>query len=208
MCSPTSRPKPSRSSPSTGGPRATAPGPLALAVGALVGVGMTLLACAAVGWLRPGDAASPAIWVLGGIVALALVPLVHAQSLRLGGAWLPALGLGAFGVALAYFGLHAVLAGWVLPNAAAPAAALWVGVAVAFGALFLLQSVITVAPQGALARGLYPWFYGGLFLDEKFNRIAFALWRPPGPAAATSLLPAADTTTAIDTPTATAGGRA
>ncbi len=189
-------------------PRAAAPGPLALAVGVLVGVGMTLLAGAAVGWLLPGDAASPAIWVLAGIAALALVPLVHAQSLRLGGPWLPALGLGAFGVALAYFGLHAVLARWVLPNAAAPAAALWVGVAVAFGALFLLQSVITVAPQGALARGLYPWFYGGLFLDEKFNRIAFALWRPPGPTVATSPLPAADTTTAIDTPTATAGGRA
>jgi len=189
-------------------PRAAAPGPLALAVGALVGVGMTLLAGAAMGWLLPGNAASPAIWVLGGIVALALVPLVHAQSPRLGGPWLPALGLGAFGIALAYFALHAVLAGWVLTNAAAPAVALWVGVAVAFGALFLLQSVITVAPQSALARGLYPWFYGGLFLDEKFNRIAFALWRPPGPAAATSLLPAADTTTVIDTPTATAGGRA
>lgn len=187
-------------------PRAAAPGPLALAVGALVGVGMTLLAGAAVGWLLPGDAASPAVWVLGGVVALALVPLVHAQSLRLGGPWLAALGAGAFGVALAYHALHAMLAGWLLPNAAAPAAALWVGVAVAFGALFLLQSIITVAPQGALARGLYPWFYGGLFLDEKFNRIAFALWRPPGPTVATSPLPAADTTTATDT--AIAGGRA
>jgi len=183
-------------------PRAAEPGPLALAVGALVGVGMTLLAGATVGWLLPGDAASPAIWVLAGIVGLALVPLVHAQSLRLGGLWLPALVLGAFGVALAYFALHAVLAAWMLPNAAAPAAALWVGVAVAFGALFLLQSIITVAPRGALARGLYPWFYGGLFLDEKFNRIAFALWRPPGPTAAPATLPAADTTSAVDIDTA------
>ena len=183
-------------------PRTAEPGPLALAVGALVGVGMTLLAGATVGWLLPGDAASPAIWVLAGIVGLALVPLVHAQSLRLGGLWLPALVLGAFGVALAYFALHAVLAAWMLPNAAAPAAALWVGVAVAFGALFLLQSIITVAPRGALARGLYPWFYGGLFLDEKFNRIAFALWRPPGPTVAPATLPAADTTSAVDIDTA------
>jgi NAD(P)H-quinone oxidoreductase subunit 5 len=187
-------------------PRAAAPGPLALAVGALVGVGMTLAAGAAVGMVVPGHAASPAIGVLAGIVALALVPLVHAQSLRLGGLWLPALGLGAFGVALAYFGLHALLAAWVLPDTAAPAAALWLGVALAFGALFLLQSVIAVAPQGALARGLYPWFYGGLFLDEKFNRIAFALWRPPGPAPTTAPLPAADASTATDHPTA--GARA
>jgi NAD(P)H-quinone oxidoreductase subunit 5 len=176
-------------------PRAAAPGPLALAVGALVGGGMTLAAGAAVAAVVPGHAASPAIWVLAGIVALALVPLVHAQSLRLGGLWLPALCLGAFGVALAYFGLHAVFAAWVLPEAAATATLLWVGVAVAFGALFLLQSIITVAPQGAVARGLYPWFYGGLFLDEKFNRIAFALWRPPGTTPTAAPLPAADATT-------------
>ena len=183
-------------------PQAAAPGPLALGFGALVGVGMMLAAGAAVGLVAPGHAASPAIWVLAGIVALALVPLVHAQSLRLGGLWLPALGLGAFGVTLAYFGLHAVLAAWVLPEAPAPATPLWLGVALAFGALFLLQSIISVAPQGALARGLYPWFYGGLFLDEKFNRIAFALWRPPGPKPAVAPLPAADSTTATDHPTA------
>ena len=187
-------------------PRAAAPGLLALAVGALVGVGMTLAAGAAVGLVAPGHAASPAIWVLAGIVALALVPLVHAQSLRLGGLWLPGLGLGAFSVALGYFGLHALLAAWVPTGAAAPATALWVGVALAFGALFLLQSIITVAPQGAVARGLYPWFYGGLFLDEKFNRIAFALWRPPGPMPTAAPLPAADATTATDHPTA--GARA
>jgi NAD(P)H-quinone oxidoreductase subunit 5 len=183
-------------------PRAAAPGPLALAVGALVGVGMTLAAGAALATVVPGHAASPAIWVLAGIVALALVPLVHAQSLRLGGLWLPALCLGAFGVALAYFGLHAVFAAWVLPEAAATATLLWVSVAVAFGALFLLQSIITVAPQGAVARGLYPWFYGGLFLDEKFNHIAFALWRPPGTTPTAAPLPAADSTIA------TSGARA
>ncbi len=190
------------------GPRAAAPGPLALAVGAIVGVGMTLAAGAAVGVVAPGHAASPAVWVLAGIVALALVPLVHGQALRLGGLWLPALGLGAFGVALAYFSLHVVLAAWVMPEAAAPATALWVGVALAFAALFLLQSTIAVAPQGALARGLYPWFYGGLFLDEKFNRIAFALWRPPGPADVAAPLPAADTNPTTDIDPATTGARA
>jgi NAD(P)H-quinone oxidoreductase subunit 5 len=189
-------------------PRASAPGPLALSVGALVGVGMTLAAGAAVSVVVPGHAASPAIWVLAGIVALALVPLVHAQSLRLGGLWLPALGLGAFGVALAYFGLHAVFATWVTPNAAEPATALWAGVALAFSALFLLQSIIQLAPQGVLAHALYPSLYGGLFLDEKFNGIAFALWRPPGPAAAAASLPVADFVGAINPPTANARARA
>ena len=178
-------------------PRAAAPGPLALAAGALIGVGMVWAASGVWMLLLPAPASmSPAVVVLAGIVALALVPLVHAQSLRLGGLWLPALGGGAFAVALAYFGLHALAAGWLIPNAAtAPLAptALWLGVALAFAALFLLQSLITVAPQGALPRRLYPWFYGGLFLDELFNRTAFKLWRPPGPATRAAALPCADT---------------
>jgi NAD(P)H-quinone oxidoreductase subunit 5 len=188
-------------------PRAAAPGLLALVIGALIGVGMVLAAGTAFGMLLPAQAAaSPTAAVLAAIVALALVPLVHAQSLRLGGLWLPALGLGAFGVALAYFGLHTLGSAWLMPNVATAPTTLWLGVALAFAALFLLQSLITVAPQGVLARRLYPWFYGGLFLDEKFNRVAFALWRPPGPATAVALLPSADPSTAIDsTP---AGARA
>ena len=189
-------------------PRAGVPRPLALAAGAVAGVGMTLAAGAAWQWLAPAQAGSPATWVLAGIVAFALVPLMQAQALRLGGLWLPALGLGAFGVAFAYFGLHALFATWVLPNPATPPAPLWIGVALAFGALFIVQSVITVRPQGALARRLYPWFYGGLFLDEKFTRLAFALWRPPTPAAVAAPLPSAETRIAIPRPTATAGARA
>jgi NAD(P)H-quinone oxidoreductase subunit 5 len=56
------------------------------------------------------------------------------------------------------------------------------GAAVAFAALFVLQTALTAAPRGALAQRLYPWFYGGLFLDEKFNSLAFAVWHPPSPA--------------------------
>ena len=65
----------------------------------------------------------------------------------------------------------------------------FVGVALAFGLLFALQSAITLAPRGALAQRLYPWFYGGLFLDEKFNSWAFALWAPPLPAPQPAALP-------------------
>jgi NAD(P)H-quinone oxidoreductase subunit 5 len=181
--------------------------PLSLLLGALLGVGMTLAAAATVGLLAPAELPSPALWVLAAIVAVALVPLLQAQALRLGGWWLPSLLLGAFGVALAYFGLHAVLKAWVAPGAAAPPSALWLGVALAFGALFGLQSSIALAPHGALARWLYPWFYGGLFLDESFNRLAFALWPPPGPAAGATPLPMAGASSFIDPPHVTAGAR-
>ena len=187
-------------------PQAATPGALALAVGALMGVATTLAAGSLAGslfamLLPTHAAASPGIWVLAGILALALVPLVHGQSLRLGGWWLPVLGLSAFGTAFAYFALHAVFSTWVLPSAAATPTALWVTVAVAFSLLFLMQSVITVAPRSAVVRGLYPFFFGGLFLDEKFSRLAFRLWGPPVPTVATTPLPLADAGTAFDTAT-------
>ncbi|CAM5780875.1 NADH-quinone oxidoreductase subunit L [Rhizobacter fulvus] len=188
-------------------PRAAPPGPLALALGALIGAGMTIAAGTVVGTVVPGPAPSPALWVLAGIVAMALVPLVHAHALRLGGLWLPAPAAGAFGVALAYYCLHAAVGAWVLPYAvasAAPKPALWMIVAVAFGALFVLQSLIGIAPHGTLARRLYPWFYGGLFIEEQFNRIVFGLWPPPAPAATAAPWPIADTST----PVVTFGARA
>jgi NAD(P)H-quinone oxidoreductase subunit 5 len=49
-------------------------------------------------------------------------------------------------------------------------------VLVMFVLLFLLQSVIRANPSSALARRLYPWFYGGLFLDEMFTRVTFRIW--------------------------------
>lgn len=166
-------------------PQAASAGPMGLVLGAGIGLAMVLAAAWVWTLLAPTQPAAPAIWVLGGIVALALVPLVHAQAWRLGGLWLPALGAGAFSVALSYFGLHALLSIWVTPTlvmaTAAPPTALWVGVALAFAALFWVQGAISTAPHGALARSLYPWFYGGLFLDETFNRIALTLWRPPVP---------------------------
>jgi NAD(P)H-quinone oxidoreductase subunit 5 len=189
-------------------PLAPPPNLLALVVGALIGVGMTLAAGAVFGLLMPVQSATPAIWMFAGIVAFALVPLVHAQSLRLGGLWLPALAFGAFGVALAYFGLHEVFAALVLPGMATPhkpQTALLIGVALAFGALFLVQSVVTVSPQGRIARYLYPWFYGGLFLDEKFNLITFTVWCPPSPVASAAPLQLTDASIATVKPTILTG---
>ena len=167
-------------------PQASAVGWAGTVAGALTGVAMVALAGVAWSLWVPGMAQSPAMWVLAGIVALALVPLVRTQQ---GSArWLSLAG-GALGVALAYFGLHVLLGGWIGVPVAQPITALWVGVAVAFVLLFALQSAITLAPRGALAQRLYPWFYGGLFLDEKFNSWAFAVWAPPLPAPQPAALP-------------------
>jgi NAD(P)H-quinone oxidoreductase subunit 5 len=132
--------------------------------------------------------------VLAFVTSLALVPLL--LPLFGAGAWrgtaAPAARLlgGAALVAVACAGLHHGLAGW----AGAPASAATTGqlavVVLGFGALFTLQGWVRARPDGALARRLYPWFYGGLFLDELFTRATFRLWPAPR-------VPAADTTVLV-----------
>lgn len=167
-------------------PQAPAVGWAGTVVGAVTGLVMVGVAGAVWSLWVPSLVASPAMWVLAGIVSLALVPVVRAQ--RQSARWLK-LASGALAVALAYFGLHGLLGGWLGVPVAQPLTALWVGVALVFVALFIVQTATAIAPGSALAQRLYPWFYGGLFLDEKFNSWAFALWAPPAPAPQRAPLP-------------------
>ncbi|WP_169161274.1 NADH-quinone oxidoreductase subunit L [Azohydromonas caseinilytica] len=136
-----------------------------MALGALLGLAMTAAAALTLGLQAH---ASPALWMMGTIVALALTPLLQPQPLS-GWRWM-ASAAAAFGLALAYFTLHHLLGAWV--SVPAPTALpLWAGAAAAFVLLFALQGALVVAPRSALARRLYPWFYGGLFLDESLGRL-------------------------------------
>jgi NAD(P)H-quinone oxidoreductase subunit 5 len=112
-----------------------------------------------------------------GLPGMALLHLV-AHSLYKAHAFLSA---GGAVLPLAYFGLHAAMA-VVVPTAAPAAAptALIAAVALAFAALYVLQATLSVAPRGRLAQALYPWFYGGLFLDETVSRVVFRAF-PPHP---------------------------
>ncbi len=149
-------------------------------LGALVG--MAVVAGAALAWgFKP--ASEPALWAMGGILALALAPLLTGPLLR-AGALGALLGLaGASLVALAYFGLHAVFSGWLGvagAGQASPALVAWV--LVCFGLLFVVQGAVRIWPGGALARWLYPTLFAGLYLDELFTRMTFRLWPARAPA--------------------------
>ena len=150
-------------------------------LGALLG--MVLVAAAALAWgLSPVKA--PALWALGGILSLALAPLLAGPVLRVGGWWRLAGLAGAFAVALAYFGLHAVFSRWLGAEnmGAAPSMALVAWVLGCFGLLFVVQGAVRARPQGALARSLYPWLFAGLYLDELFTRLTFRIWPARAPA--------------------------
>jgi NAD(P)H-quinone oxidoreductase subunit 5 len=123
------------------------------------------------------------------IMSLALVPLLlplfSASAWQARGALAWRLLGGAAAVAAAYAALHHGLSGWAgAPVVAATGWQLGV-VLLGFGALFVVQGWVRAKPGGALAARLYPWFYGGLFLDELFTRLTFRLWPAPrvsGPA--------------------------
>lgn len=125
----------------------------------------------------------PAQWALAAIASLALAPLLPLSARR--GAVQPAvLLLSALAVALVYAGLHQVAGHWLPARASGDAWLPWLlsaCVLAAFAALYLLQSLLRADPCGALSRRLHPWFYAGLFLDDRLTRVAFAAWPLRGP---------------------------
>jgi NAD(P)H-quinone oxidoreductase subunit 5 len=120
----------------------------------------------------------PVLWVLSFVVCLALVPLLSAQAMRVGGWGSVLLVLGSFAVVLLYFALHHLALAWLGTSARPPLnqPGLWAWVVIAFAALFMLQTWIRSRPKSRLSRRLYPWFYAGLYLDEWFTRLSFRVW--------------------------------
>ncbi len=115
-----------------------------------------------------GALATPAAALAGAVLGLALVPLAAAGRVGAAGA-----------VALGWFAGHAVASGLVVPATFAVAPALVVAVAAALAALFALQAAVALRPGGPLARRLYPWAYGGFYVDERISRTLLARWPVP-----------------------------
>jgi drug/metabolite transporter (DMT)-like permease len=93
-------------------------------------------------------------------------------------------GLTAWGAVLVLCGSYAVLhAGFasLWPGAAHVRSGLVLLVpALGFALLFWIQVRLAAAPQGALARWLYPRAFAGFYLDESLTRLTLWLWRQPG----------------------------
>ena len=165
-----------------------APGALSFALAA----GVSALGVVSVGWLwgRLPFVGPPSatIWVMGGIVALAMVPLMTQTNGGARRAARPTMLIQTLAVPVAYFVLHELFSRLVAHGQAAPIALLVV-VGTAFVGLFIVQAACSAFPARGLVRRLYPWIYGGLFIDEAFTRLAFAAWPPPATRHVDSPLP-------------------
>jgi NAD(P)H-quinone oxidoreductase subunit 5 len=161
-----------------------APNAADVACSGVLAVGATLAIGGLWGALPGTTSPSASLWVMTGIVGLALVPLLSRGPAGPRPAWIA----GILAVPVAYFALHELLGRAVPPGPDAPIALL-AFVALAFALLFVVHAVVAIAPDGRLSRGLYPWIYGGLFIDEAFTRLAFAIWKPPAPQPRVAPLP-------------------
>lgn len=121
----------------------------------------------------PSTLLSTVVVALTLVSALAQRPPVGGWSGLRGGLG-PILGLPAL-----YAAWHLVLAPIAVPAAALPVPA-WIAALVAAGlaGALAVQAIVAQAPQGRLARRLYPHALAGFHLDAVFTRLTFRLWPP------------------------------
>lgn len=124
--------------------------------------------------------ASPAAWLAGAVLGLALVPLAAAGRV-------PA----AAAVAVGWFAGHALATAWMGQAAAfAVPVALTVAVALALALLFALQATVALQPGSAFVRGLHPWAFGGFYVDDRVSHALLQRWPvPDAPSTPESLAP-------------------
>jgi NAD(P)H-quinone oxidoreductase subunit 5 len=119
-----------------------------------------------------GVLTSPAAWLAGAVLGLAVVPLAASGRLA-----------GAAAVALGWLCGHTVATWLVMPATFAVPAALVVVVAVALAMLFGTQALVELRPGSPVVRRLHRWAYGGFYLDERVSRVLLARWPVPDPQA-------------------------
>lgn len=139
---------------------------LALPLALLVVIGSAALWHA---WIPDAEVAGIALFV----VALGLAPLLWSETGASVGVH-PSGGVAVLGLSQLYLLWH-TLFGRILPSSDPPVL-LALGAGGCLFGLYLLQVAILLYPRGGLARALYPWAYGGFYLDEPITRLTHRIW--------------------------------
>ncbi len=144
--------------------------------GALGGAALAALV-SVVAW--PNAQSDPRAWVAIGILAIALAPFFVRMPLTKSWTVSAQLLAAALGVSVLYAAWHAAFAA-LLPATTpfVPGLGSLVFTLSAFVALFVVQVLVAVRPQGASARALHSWAFAGFHLDELFTRATFLVWPP------------------------------
>jgi NAD(P)H-quinone oxidoreductase subunit 5 len=151
-------------------PALAAPSALGSTLAACMGLGISGLA--ALGWNQTSAAGTD--WMLPALVlGLALAPLLVQPGWRVQGAVVAVL------MALGYFGVHHLLTPGDVQLGTGAHLGLALIAAIAFMGLFAVQTALNKPKKPLWLQRLYPWFYGGWFVDERMTRVLFRLSPPP-----------------------------
>lgn len=152
----------------------------------LLAAAVTLGSTVGIAWaLRGRLEVAPALWLLIGIFAVSLSPVL-ARASRGGSRRFGMLVGASLGISAAYLAWHVLFDRLIeVPGGPAELLPLQIGIVVlGFGLLFLISAVLDSHPSGRIAGALYAPLFAGLYLDELFTRITFRFWPARLPAAA------------------------
>jgi NAD(P)H-quinone oxidoreductase subunit 5 len=146
----------------------------ALALGTLAGFALVAAAATTLHALIPATVAVPTVFLV--VLALSLAYGI-ARAWSGHRAVLGRAVMVSAGVAIAALGLH-LAAGHLMPDPAAPAIPLWLGLVVgtSFAALFLFQALLWRASAHPLGRRLYVHALNGFYVSSIANRLLNRLW--------------------------------
>ena len=136
-----------------------------------------VLALALAGWLTGLDPRHDAvIWLLGGVLASGLLPLVSSPLESRGWYQVILLTFYAFGLSLLY-GIWHFIFGRLLPGSVVPPSIFSIiFAAVCLAGLLIVQQVVLAFPRGALSRWLHPRAFAGFHLDEVVTYLTLRIW--------------------------------
>ncbi|MFZ6861712.1 NADH-quinone oxidoreductase subunit L [Undibacterium sp. Ji67W] len=129
------------------------------------------------GWLTGLDPRHDAvIWLLGGVLASGLLPLVSSPSENRGWYQVILLSFYAFGLSLLYGTWHFVFGRLFPASAVAPSIFSIIFAAICLLGLLIVQQIVLSHPRGSLSRWLHPRAFAGFHLDEIVTYLTLRIW--------------------------------
>jgi NAD(P)H-quinone oxidoreductase subunit 5 len=145
----------------------------------MMATALVTVAVAATLAAAPAIPHTPSVLLSVGVVALAMIAAL--AQLPASGGWSSLRsGLGiVLGLPTLYAVWHVILAPIAPPTESLPVpSAIAALIAAGFATALAVQAIVARAPQGRLARRLYPHALAGFHLDAVFTRLTFRVWPP------------------------------
>lgn len=118
----------------------------------------------------------PVMWVLGGVLACSLIPLVTAPTQKNPIKHVVVVSAYAFGLVCLYGLLHTTFKSFLPVTTASPPLFNLAFAGLAMLTLLVVQQMVLTHPSGKFATWLHPKVFAGFHLDDLFTRVTLSVW--------------------------------